>query len=212
MKLLYKKEYTDTFGWSVNYTTNDTLIDGWEDISSIENWDLYSSFIAVDYKVIRMEIFNLVWTKMLGNPINFGLLNDNEKFLASSYFCIPTELRNLVHTTDEQIEFGKIFDEKSTNCRINRFKHVRSEILNRMTWGDAMELLTECKDLIENYYQGREGTLEGDGVGLFDYILSRVGTIYEHSGLLSKTYVIIGFNTITEFSDILINILKNGKY
>jgi hypothetical protein len=59
---------------------------------------------------------------------------------------------------------------------------------------------------------GREGTVEGDPEGLFDYIDSRVGTSYENTGLKNKSISPSGFATVSDFADYLLDIIKYGKY
>lgn len=195
---------------------SDIIQDGYGDMSVQPNYIelLYKYGVRAnkDYKYIRNEIMVAVWTKILNNINKWNLLTQVEKEIASEWFTVPKVLRDTIHSFNQQIENGKIFDKESTACRINRYNDVRVELFNRLSWENAMELLGECKLLVESYQQGKEGTEEGDGEGLFDYIESRPGTSHENSGLLQKQYQVVGFNTMEEFSIKLMDILKKGNY
>ena len=77
---------------------------------------------------------------------------------------------------------------------------------------ERYDLMNGASAMIDAYVNfGVEGSLEGDDVGLFDYLESRVGTPFENTGLLSKGYNVEGM-TINEFSERLMDVLKNGNY
>ncbi len=199
----------------------DTVTVGYEDISSIENWHKFGTCINKDYKFIRNEIMTLVWTKMMGDPNNWILLTDIEKLIAAEWFVVPKELRDTVYNIEEQIAFAEIFDMNSVISRDIRHKKAKYELYNRLNFNDANEVLNEIEksvsllthNLRESYiYYGREGLLEGDPEGLFDYFRSQVGSSFENNGFLDHTYIIEGYSTIQEFSVKLLDILKNGNY
>ena len=71
---------------------------------------------------------------------------------------------------------------------------------------------------VENLYFGYEkqaikGTNDGSETGLFDYIESTVGTVYEFAGLESKGYTMQnGDLDETNFIAAIMDVLRNGKY
>ena len=68
-------------------------------------------------------------------------------------------------------------------------------------------------NLRESYINyGREGILEGDPEGLFDYIRSQSGSSFEVAGFSSHSYTPVGYANMSEFSVKILDILKNGNY
>ena len=71
---------------------------------------------------------------------------------------------------------------------------------------------------VENLYiafrdQAIRGTNDGSEVGLFDYIESTVGTVYEFAGLASKGYTMQnGDLDETNFINGIMDVLRHGKY
>ena len=194
--------------------SNDITI-GYSDITSIETVYKYGLKTNKDYKFVRNEILNLVWGKMLGDPSNWNNLNLEEKKIASEFFVVPKILRDTVYTTDEQIPMAENFDINSIESRKIRFNKAKYQIYNRLTTEQANIILNEVeKDNLSNLYiqYGREGTIEGDPEGFFDYILSRTGTSYENNGFINHDYSPIGFNNMLELANFIIDIVKNGNY
>ncbi len=71
---------------------------------------------------------------------------------------------------------------------------------------------------VENLYiafrdQAIKGVQDGSEEGLFDYIESTVGTVYEFAGLVSKGYIMQnGDVDETNFINAIMGILRHGKY
>lgn len=207
------------------YTLAETLPSGFEECDTIEDWDKYGHHTGKDYKVRRKEIQTRVYTKILGNPDNWDMLTLAEKKIASKYFLVPRVLRDTVHTDLEQNNNGLIFDEESCAVRSQRYKMIKPLLYNRLEMEDANEVIDDMweiyakvngkeytRSLVENYIMaGREGTLEGDPEGIFDYVLARTGTSFEHTGLLQKGFVTT-YGTLQELCNKFIDILKNGNY
>jgi hypothetical protein len=208
----------DIFGWKTEDLNNNepfkvsSIVDsGYDEISSIETWSLFYNNL-VDYKYARNEILTLVWTKMLGDPSNWDNLTTTEKQIASSWFVVPKELRDTIHTINEQINYAEIFDSKSILTREIRFNKAKYEIYNRLTITESNIILNEIEKSISTETPNL-GTVEGDPEGLFDYILSRTGTSFDGNGLTTHTYTPTGYSNMTDFvNDKLIKILKDGIY
>ena len=102
------KTYSGTGTTLQKYVAMETLKDDYEDISSIENWDVHGYKTEKDYKFIRNEIINCAWTKMQGNSANWDNLSVNEKKISIQWFSVPKELRDTLYSLDEQIVFGSL--------------------------------------------------------------------------------------------------------
>lgn len=204
-----------------NYAVQETLQAGWEDITSLENWDACWQFLDRDYKYVRKQMFALAWAKMMGDPANWNLLTDSEREISARWFLVPKELRDTVYTTEEQMPMADAFDTNSGLSRAARFKKAKYEIYNRLTLAQANVIMDEIEhslstvtpNLRENYIEyGREGLSEGDPEGLFDYMLGTAGTSFEGHGLVDHDYVPIGYASMTPFVEKLLDIIKNGNY
>ena len=195
----------------------ETLHDGYADISSIENLMYFArdNGTTRDNKFVREQIAIIMYSKCLPDYSQwFTHLTENERRICCMAFLAPTQLRNEFFTIEEQITLGDNFDHCQSECRKNRYKKIRSELFNRLDWSDTMELLAEFKHEIEEYLEGKEGTIafNPDPEGFLDVINSTPGTSYENIGLRNKTYQVIGFNNCSEFADHLLDICLYGNY
>lgn len=224
---------------------------GYTEVTDICDWETYGkpaigkwSWFR-DYKCLREELKTRINTKagfdpqdeQTYNQTNWDKLTANEKDLASRYFFVPEPLRVQVHTMDQQIEFGIVFNEEATKSRVARFDRAKSEAYCRLDFGDACEVIDELQQVTKNtvieldvddklinkaivktlrdsYREcGVEGTVEDQGlVGLFDYLLSRADTPFAGLGLSSKAYTVVGMTDCAELADKLHDILSKGKY
>lgn len=95
--------------WSVNdlngndafITSTYSSVDGYENISSIYNWDRYGSMANLRHGEIRNEINN-EWNKFLNDGGTWSDLNTAEKEILSKYFTVGKSLRDEVYTQEEQ--------------------------------------------------------------------------------------------------------------
>ncbi len=174
------------------------------DVSSIENWKKYGRRTSKDYKFVRNEI------KLLANAEGWSNLNASEKDIAAKLFLVNQSKRTELYTIKEQIKQGFRFHGRSIKVRDQRWSYAEMELLNRLgktNWRTVWDDLNE-NNLVSQYVNnGLEGTVEGDPVGLFDYLDARVGTVYEANGLRGK-----GFPNIDQITDMIIDIVKNGNY
>lgn len=189
------------------YIISDTVPANYEDISSIKNWSCHGYFLDKDYKLVRSHIISLV------QATGFSNLTAEEKDIACRDFCVSKADRDTVHTMEQQIANGIEFHRRSIRARLDRKIAAEGEVYNRMSIAsERSELIGEVTNMTKDYIDfGVEGTLEGDAEGLFDYLESRVGTSFENTGFLSKTYTVEGM-TVAQLSARLIDILKNGNY
>ena len=173
---------------------------------TLEYLDKYG-YNGKDYKYVRQKIIDGV-TSAGG----FSNLTTAEKEIATRWFAVAKSDRDTVYTTEQQILLGLQFHKGSTESRQTRMAYATMEVYNRLSPSEVEEVLSEVQDLVAKYVQyGEEGTLEGDGEALFDYIEARSGTSYTSTGLAAKSYVPDG-KTLSELVTRLMDILKDGEY
>ncbi len=193
------------------YIKSSTVVDaGYKDFSSIFNWRHYGMKSNRDYKFIRARIQELYVS------IGWSNLSTEEKEICCQYFVVLQVNQDEIYTIEEQIKFGETFHKKSVECRRHRSNKTSTEIYNRLQKVEADEIIDDMytsTNLLNKYIEfGREGTVEGDPEGAFDYLESRVGTSYENTGFKNKSFVPSGMADMPEFSVYLMNILKTGDY
>ncbi len=88
------------------------------------------------------------------------------------------------------------------------------EVGTYLSIADATDFFTTVENLYFAYEkQAIKGTNDGSETGLFDYIESTPGTVYEFAGLESKGYTMQnGDPDETNFIAAIMDILRNGKY
>jgi hypothetical protein len=193
------------------FLAEETVSSGYTDVSSIKNWSKHGGSIHRDYKFVRDHIKSL-FTSLGG----WGGLDAEEKQIVSQNFLSTKTQRDEIYTTEEQVDHGVIFHTKSVKSRQSRANKVIGEIINRMQPTDHSSIINDimgASQLLDKYINfGREGTVEGDSEGAFDYLESRVGTTYENNGFREYAYTPTGYSDMTDFSTGLMDILKNGNY
>lgn len=196
----------DDLGGNAPFKVESTVSTGYQDISSITNW-LRFGYRLVDYKVVRHNIIIIAATT------GFSNLSQSEKEICATMFAVAKSDRDSLYSLEQQIIHGREYHTQSVLARKARRHAAESEAYNRIIDGnERADLMNGVKPLLDVYVEfGVEGTVEGDIIGLFDYLESRTGTAYENIGLLSKTYTIEGM-TLSQFSAKLMDILKNGRY
>lgn len=177
--------------------------------SEIEKLNINWSDSYVDYKKARETLKIMVWTS------GFNNLTDVEKKIASKWFVIPQNMRNLVHTMSEQVKNGKSFHNNSVEARTKRADAGVSAMYNYLSTFDAFQVVDDVVNtygLMDKYINyGREGVTEDNLDGIFDYLHSRSGSMYENSGLLNKNITPVGI-TLQQLADTAMDIFKNGNY
>lgn len=169
------------------------------------NWQT----LYIDYKKARSAVKDLVWS------IGFDNLSTVEKKIASKWFVIPQSMRNAVHSLEEQVLNGKSFHNNSVAARRKRATAGVSAMYNYLSIPEAFSVVDDVVNtygLMDKYIiYGREGKVEDGLDGLFDYLYSRSGSMYETIGLLNKNIAPIGC-TIQQLADAAMNIFKSGNY
>lgn len=179
------------------------------EITTFNNVKIFKELFIIDYKKWR------AWLQQYQLSTGFDNLPSNEKLIiAQNFACNNTDIFSQLPLLSDREKYGNVFHIFSVNCRRQRMNKCVSVIYNRLQISDANEIINDVKanSLYDNYIDfGREGTLEGDPEGIFDYIESRVGTSYEDTGLASKSFTPIE-GSLSDIVVKTIDILKNGNY
>lgn len=157
-----------------------------------------------DYRRLRHELIEYV-------SQNFSTMTTEELKQAASHFCTPEEIINQFFSPLEQVSLGKEFHQKATECRKDRFDGTVTVLFNYLTYEETGQIITKLEDFLWKYVDlGVEGTTEGDVVGIFDYMTSTSGTIFENNGFIESGYTPRHGITLVQLKDFLMNILQNG--
>jgi hypothetical protein len=197
-KLRFYFLVADTYNFGANSAT---------DVTNVENLLMFNRYNRFDYKMFRSSLATYV------AAVGFANLSVADKTIASSHFVVSKADRDTVHTLTEQIVNGRQFHSLSVECRERRLFAAESELYNQLSKANADIVITDVVsgDLRESYLKyGREGTIEGDPLGIFDYIEARAGTLYAATGLAAKGYTPIS-GTLAELVTKIMGILKNGE-
>jgi len=200
----------------------------YEDISSVENWHKYGKFgePRVDYLCIREGIRES--SGIDESPSNWNNLTIAEKDIVIDYFLYSDDTAKVIHlmTTRALSQSQAVQYLQDTfgthhilDCQVcaRRASHPRlySIVAKYLDLNDAKYFFQTVRNLYLDYKeQAIKGTLDGDvGAGLFDYIESTEGTIYETAGLSAKGYIMKnGDPDETNFIVELMDLFRKGIF
>jgi hypothetical protein len=193
------------FNWTLNdlngnqpWIINETVQNGYADITSITNWDSIG-FNLMDYNYVRNQI------ALLANQIGFNNLSSLEKVITSRYFLVNKTDRDTVMSEEEQITYWNILVENSQDCRFKRWEAAKKYISYKLSPMDSSDLAKSTSELCADYINYNIITLSKDGIsGLFDYLKGEGD--YTNNGYPSKSYW-----TQLDQNKIM-DILENGNY
>jgi hypothetical protein len=204
---LWKPSETTVFPYVKAALTVET---DYKDCSSIENWYTYGDRTSRDYKFVRGQI------QQLYTSIGWVSLTTKEKEICCELFIATKTERDELYTTEQQVDMGEKFHKKSVESRRKRTERATAELGNRLLkteYEDVMDDISAGTNLFDKYvFFGREGTVEGDTEGIFDYLESRAGTSYATTGFIDKVFTPLGMADMTAFSSHIMDILKTGNY
>lgn len=158
-------------------------LDGYQDISSIENWD---SSTLLDWSRRRDEILPLFYAESGNQLQNFADMSIEKKLIGCKYFLLPYNIRTTI-ISDEQDSINWDFLLKMT--KISREECVEAM---RVKVGQYMRLgtltLEETQDFYTRVYQM---IIWFDGANKPDFkqwLFNEVGSPYENNGFAQMTY------------------------
>lgn len=171
-------------------------------LSALEDTGIQNTLIK-DYKKHRKELIEYVTN-------NFSNMTVQELMYASAHFCTPKQVRDQFFTIEEQIDLGMLFNSRSTESRRLRWEKALVTLYNYTSLVDAFLIGQDIETPVFRYLNyGLEGTSEGDTEGLFDYVTSTSGTVYETTGLTTKNIeMVVSGVTINDVATKVVNILK----
>lgn len=168
-----------------------------------------------DFKQAREKMKEIV------SETGFQNLTHSEKKIAAKWFAVPISDIDSVLTFSEKLEASVVFNTQSIKSREKRLGACMLLGRNVLSFEDGNIILDDILEygFINSYVTiGREGSeqmnVEGvaDPDGIIDYLKAKEGTIYEHTGLLTKNIVPINGMTLQQLSDTFVDILLNGNY
>lgn len=175
----------------------------------------FSAKTDKDYKFVRNEMKLLVIAAVNTDYSNWaGGLTDDEKKIACKHFLAPKSLRDAIYTDAEQESFGESFHNGSVMSRNKRAAKAVGKLYNRLNTADADIVIDdiEANKILKKYSEfGREGTIEGDAEGLFDYLEARTGTQFNTTGLKAKGWSPNGITLDALVSEVM-EVMKFGNY
>lgn len=183
-----------------NYLEDDTILSWFKH---------YEKICGKDYKYMRQRIIYIAYV------LGWENLSIEEKEIACRVFAVDEEKRLQIYSLEDQVIMGVEHHINSTDARDSRVKRAQTELFNRVDSSIWPDLAEEINILVYRYVtNGREGSIEGDGFGLFDFIdgSARADTPWSTTGLRDREYIVKGFNNCSEFTDYMLDILKNGNY
>jgi len=213
---------------SDNYIAADVLPAGYDDITSIENWDKYGLLVLNDYLAVRQEIH-----EVFSNPAKlWANCSAAERDLIISYYVYKdagdgvADTDKVTHliTTGQVVDAAEgatflinswnNFNEKNRADLNRRWVFVKPVVLKYLTIADAENLFETVKVLLSDMIMiGRLGIgygLGGDNEnGILNYVNSDEqfdGTGMEFDGYTLKT------GTWAEFKTEINDVLEKGKY
>src|ERR1043165_3611962 len=175
------------------YKVANTLPAGYEDITSIENFDRFGQSIigsAVGFKYwkcLQREIKALVMEKVDDDiDANWDELNANEKLIACTYILSRVPAAKFAATVTAAAERTRLaiqFDSNNRQARgswsgsYGRIQIMRVYLFAKIGATNALEVFYDVvKDgLLELYEGGIEGTEEDGNLGINDFLLARSG-------------------------------------
>lgn len=196
---------------------NESIPEGYTDISSIKTWHNFGISLVNDYLVCKTEI------KKIADKIGFSGCTDEEKILAIKYYSYntsnPTEvviyLMSQGYSQNEAefylLEQWHIHHGYLINSCKQRWYYVKLVVTGFLAFVDCEDLLNTVEMLVFSYNDiGRMGWNYGDRMdGIMDYIES-TGK-FTDNGLKEKNYT-LRMGDINTFIYAMKNVLINGVY
>lgn len=193
-----------------------TIPNGYVDISSIQNWDMFGELCANDYMCVRFKIRDLC------REIGWTGLTNTEKDIAIKHYVSDDPTNAIIYLmttkgmTQQQAQDFVLMSWHKYHAKLieacqQRLYYVKLVVPKYLSLADAEKLFDNARDVIYDYTQlGRFGIIIGDKKsGIYDYLMSTndyVGKGMEESGLT----LIRG--TWDEFRAALTAILLDGIY
>ncbi len=189
--------YSDLNG-NIPFIISPIVLDGYGDISSITNWDLFG---------IKLKDFNFVRDRIkeITDLIGFDNLTTDEKVISAKYFVVGKTDRDSVLTEEEQYVYWSTLVSESQISRFKRWEEAKKYISYKLTPANSSDLAKSTSELCNDYINYNIITKVKDGIsGLFDYL--RGVEDFINNGYPSKLY------WTQQDQNMIMDILENGNY
>jgi len=221
---------------SANFLISNSLIEGYEDFGSIENWYKYgfsligSNFGYRDYQSWRIEIRILVEEIAGVDYSSWDSLNTLEKIIALR--LVPTKIidargfdffagnvLSLIGNGDSIMSIINNYLDRSAEARSLRYDSMVKFAYQYLGKNQGLKAELLARQSFTDMVYIERGVLyksEDDTDGFGDWILSTIGTSFEATGLKALlsggTFVLGGGIDIDTFTSSMIQIVENGMY
>ncbi len=201
-----------------------------------------------DKKCLRDKLKSLVYAKMgvtvpadVEDQVKWDKLDDDEKFVAATYFLVGKpdfllEVKNDEVFWDLQATKYRLWSQEAKEFRLALMESVvfrritdiaeakdvlqtMNQVVKDTNIAINNDVLTDkflVKNLVKQYVEGIDGTVEDNAsgkvfIGLADYIDSRTGTPFNNNGFRNLSCTFRGTHTADTVADELLTIMK-GDY
>jgi len=160
-------------------------IDGYQDISSIENWDKST---LMDWSRRRDEILPLFYAESGAQLQNFAGLSIEKKIIGCKYFLIPYNIRTMLISDEQDAINWSYLLERTKESRMLCVESMRLRTGQYMRTNQLTLEQTQLfyKDVFEyiNWFE------DANAPDFKQWLTNEVGSPYENSGFEQASYYI----------------------
>ena len=175
-------------------------VDGYQDISSIENWDKSK---LMDWSRRRDEILPLFYAESGAQLQNFAGMSIEKKLIGCSYFLLPYSVRSQIISDSQDAEnWGNLLrhtKESRTSCvesmRIKTGQYMRTGLLT----------LDQTQSFYKDVFEYINWFEDANAPDFKQWLTNEVTSPYENSGFAQASYYTLQLKT--DLMDIY-----NGNY
>lgn len=193
--------YINDLGGNEPFVCGNTVPTGYQDVSSITNWDSYGMLAGQDFKSVKYQI------QLICTATGYANLSVNERIIANKYFASGVEYNNSDVTAAQQdIYFSTFFKPNSDECRKKRDSQASGYLMKMVYMGslpyETVLLASSACTLLRTLYL-RDGVC---GIGYGDAVSGVMNFINCDSNYSPYTLVSINTtNSIFTFSGNVVN-------
>lgn len=186
---LYRKDIgvpfiNETVSGVYPYQYNTADPEGWDNITSIENSDLFGHW-AADYVRATLEIYYLFDAKEGETEAQKfdNCTKDEKKIVAKRQIIDDKALRLTVFTPEDDANNFQLHADNSVECRQERIDAVKIEIGYLLPVADRVDLFTTVALMLESFINVNDSSLtswmhSAEGFLLKPYYTEEIETIY----------------------------------
>jgi hypothetical protein len=180
----------DLNGYSPYLTSTASSIDGYVDISSMENWDLSNT---LDWSRRRDEISPLFYAEAGAQLQNFAGMSIAKKLLACKYFLIPYNVRIQIISDSQDLINWDYLLKRTKESRESCVEAMRIKVGQYMRLGVIS--LAQTQDFYKQVYQLVIWFNESNAPDFKQWLSNEAGSPYENAGFAQMLYYIEAMKT-----------------